>query len=66
MAMTESSARTRIVVAQARPLIFFGALSSLAILLSGCAAQRKPAIPWTTAVLVRPVALQTSSPAIEL
>lgn len=66
MAMTESSARTRIVVAQARPLIFFGALSSLAILLSGCAAQKKPAIPWTTAVLVRPVALQTSSPAIDL
>src|SRR5579859_2644984 len=64
--MTEFSARTRIVVAQARPLIYFGVLSSLAILLSGCAAQRKPAIPWTTAVLVRPVALQTSSPAIDL
>jgi hypothetical protein len=59
--MTEFSARTRIVVAQARPLIFFGAVSSLAILLSGCAAQRIPAIPWTTAVLVRPVALKSSS-----
>lgn len=33
-----------------------GAAGCAAVLLGGCAAQRKPAIPWATAILVRPVA----------
>jgi hypothetical protein len=37
-------------------------LSSAAILASSCAAQRKPTIPWGTAVLVRPIAPQQPSP----
>ena len=32
-----------------------------AILLSGCAAQKKAAVPWATAILVRPVALQRTA-----
>ncbi|MGB2590457.1 MAG: hypothetical protein WBG02_19440 [Candidatus Acidiferrum sp.] len=32
-----------------------------AILLSGCAAQKKAAIPWATAILVRPAALQRTT-----
>lgn len=33
-----------------------GAAACAAVLLSGCAAQRKTAIPWSTAILVRPIA----------
>lgn len=40
--------------------IIFGMLSFAAILLSGCAARKAPAIPWTTEVLVRPIAPQRS------
>jgi type IV secretory pathway VirB10-like protein len=36
--------------------IIFGMLGFAAILLSGCAARKTPAIPWATEVLVRPVA----------
>jgi len=39
---------------------FFGVLGSAAILASGCAARKKPSIPWSTAVLVRPVVPQQS------
>jgi hypothetical protein len=35
--------------------IFLAVLGSAAGLLSGCAARKTPAIPWSTAVLVRPV-----------
>jgi hypothetical protein len=38
--------------------IFFGLLGSAAILVSGCAARKKPTIPWQTAVLVRPIVPQ--------
>jgi hypothetical protein len=36
-------------------LIFISVLGSAAVLLSGCAARKKPSIPWSTAVLVRPI-----------
>ncbi|MGC1415995.1 MAG: hypothetical protein WA817_11970 [Candidatus Acidiferrum sp.] len=51
----ESSAQPEKSAIQGSARIFFGALGSAAILLSGCAARKTPAIPWTTAVLVRPV-----------
>jgi hypothetical protein len=38
-----------------RPAGLLVALVSPALFVAGCAAQKKPAIPWTTAVLVRPV-----------
>lgn len=41
-------------------LFFFAAAALLA---SGCAARRAPAIPWSTAVLVRPVVPPPASPA---
>jgi hypothetical protein len=34
--------------------IFLGVLGAAVILLGGCAERRRPAIPWSTAVLVRP------------
>jgi hypothetical protein len=43
-------------------LMIFSVLSCAALIVSGCAAQRKHAIPWSTAVLVRPAALQRFSP----
>jgi hypothetical protein len=56
--MTETSAQPWIAALQRNARIFFGALCSVAVLLSGCAARRTPAIPWTTAVLVKPIAPQ--------
>jgi len=49
-------------------LIDFGAFVALgcaAIVLGGCAVQKKPAIPWRTAVLVRPLAPQKPASADE-
>lgn len=59
--MTETPVQPQIAVMRGSPLVFFGLLSSAAILASGCAAQRKPTIPWSTAVLVRPIAPQQQS-----
>jgi hypothetical protein len=59
--MTETSVQPQIAVMRGSPLVFFGLLSSAAILASGCAAQRKPTIPWSTAVLVRPITPQQPS-----
>jgi hypothetical protein len=56
--MTESSARSRPAAMRDPAWIFVGVLGSMAILLSGCAAQKRPAIPWSTAVLVRPTVPQ--------
>jgi len=56
--MTETLAQPWIAVMQRNTRIFLGALGSAAILLGGCAARRTPAIPWTTAVLVKPIAPQ--------
>lgn len=59
--MTETSAQPQIAAMQVGVRVFFGVLGSAAILLSGCAARRAPAIPWSTAVLVRPIAPQHPS-----
>jgi outer membrane murein-binding lipoprotein Lpp len=58
--MTEPSARPQPAARRDGASIFLGALFSTAILLSGCAARKKPTIPWSTAVLVRPVVQQHS------
>jgi len=42
------------------------ALASTAAALGGCAVQKKPAIPWQTVVLVRPIAPQKTSTAEEV
>jgi outer membrane murein-binding lipoprotein Lpp len=55
MKMTEIFEQLPLVVTRVRTRILFGAVGSAAILLSGCAEQKKAAaIPWRTAVLVRP------------
>jgi outer membrane murein-binding lipoprotein Lpp len=60
--MTETFAQARNAVMRNPALMIFGLFGSVALIVSGCAAQRKHAIPWSTAVLVRPAALQQSSP----
>jgi len=60
--MTETFAQARNTVMRNLALMIFGVLGSAALMVSGCAAQRKHAIPWSTAVLVRPAALQRFSP----
>jgi hypothetical protein len=52
--MTETSAQPQLAV-RGRARIFLGVLWAAAIFMSGCAARKKPAIPWSTAVLVRPI-----------
>jgi hypothetical protein len=47
-------------------LRFFGVLGSAAILVSGCAARKKPAIPWQTAILVRPIVPQHPAATVDL
>jgi len=49
-------------VKRATTRAFLGLLSSLALLLSGCAARRSQAIPWNTAGLVRPIVIEQTSP----
>lgn len=46
--------------------VLIGVLGSAALLMSGCAARKKPTIPWSTAVLVRPVAPQRPSAATDV
>lgn len=58
MDMTGTSAQSQLALKRVSARIFFGVLGSAAILVSGCAARKKPAIPWTTAVLVRPIVPQ--------
>jgi hypothetical protein len=58
--MTESSAQSQTSLMRDNARFFFGVLGSAAILASGCAARKKPSIPWSTAVLVRPVVPQQS------
>ena len=55
MKMTETLALLPLAASRVRARILFGAVGSAAILLSGCAEQKKAAIPWRTAVLVRPM-----------
>ncbi len=55
MHITETSAQRPLAATRSSARILFGVLSSAAILVSGCAARKKPTIPWSTAVLVRPI-----------
>jgi hypothetical protein len=57
----QTSAQRQLAVTRSSERIFFGVLGTAAILVSGCAAQQKRAIPWSTAVLVRPIVPQHSS-----
>ncbi len=64
--MTETSAQPQPAMIRFPARIFFGVFGAAAILVSGCAARKKPTIPWNTAVLVRPVMPQLSSPPDDL
>ena len=61
--MTETSAQPQLAVMRNRVQVLMGVLGSAAILASGCAARKNPTIPWSTAVLVRPIIPQHPSPA---
>jgi len=56
--MRETSVQSRTFARRGVDAAAFAALSCAAVLATGCAVQKKPAIPWTTAVLVRPVVPQ--------
>jgi hypothetical protein len=62
MHMTEASAQPQLAVIRDSARILFSVLGSVAIFMSGCAARKKPAIPWSTAVLVRPILPQRATP----
>jgi hypothetical protein len=64
--MTETSAQPQLAVMRDSARIFFSMLGAVAIFMSGCAARKKPAIPWSTAVLVRPVLPQRAAANIEV
>jgi hypothetical protein len=66
MDMTETSAQPQLAVMRDSVLICFSVLGSVAIFMSGCAARKKPAIPWSTAVLVRPILPQRASANIDV
>ncbi len=55
MHITETSARRQLAATRSSARILFVVLGSAAILAGGCAARKKPTIPWSTAVLVRPL-----------
>jgi hypothetical protein len=61
MDMKETSAQPQLAVLRDSARIFLGVLGSMTILMSGCAARKKPAILWNTAVLVRPILPQRPS-----
>jgi len=66
LTMTESSAQPQLAVTRNSARIFLGVVGSAAILMSGCAARKKPTIPWSTAVLVRPIVPQHPAPTGDL
>jgi hypothetical protein len=63
--MTETSAQPQFALKRNSFRVFFSVLSFAAILLSGCAARKKPSISWSTAALVRPILPQHPSPTAE-
>ena len=67
MHMTETSAQPQLAVMRDSARTLFSVLGSLAIFMSGCAARKKTAIPWSTAVLVRPILPQraTANPDVD-
>jgi hypothetical protein len=66
MPNTEISAQRQLAATRSTARILFGVLGSTAILATGCAARKSPAIPWGTAVLVRPIVPQHPSATGEL
>src|SRR5690349_20436459 len=54
------------VAVNARAVRVAVAMASLGTALGGCAVQKKPAIPWQTVALVRPIAPQKASLAEEV
>ena len=64
--MVKSSAPARISPIRTSLRYSFVMVAFFAILLDGCAARKSPPIPWSTAVLVRPVALKRTVPAADL
>jgi hypothetical protein len=66
MHMTETSAPPQLAAMRDIARIFFSVLGSLAIFMSACAARKKPAIPWSTAVLVRPILPQRATANIDV
>jgi hypothetical protein len=63
--MRINPAKSHGVTTHARAVRFAVAMTSVAVL-GGCAVQKKPAIPWQTAMLVRPILPQTTSSAEEV
>jgi hypothetical protein len=61
MDMTETSAQPQPAMMRLPARLFFSVFGAAAILVGGCAARKKPTIPWSTAVLVRPIVPQVSS-----
>jgi hypothetical protein len=66
MDMTETSAQPQLAAMRDSARIFFSVLGSVAIFMSGCATRKKPAIPWSTAVLVRPILPQRATANIDV
>jgi hypothetical protein len=64
--MTETSAQSQFAVMRDSFRVLFGVIGFAAILLSGCAVRKKPSIPWSTAVLVRPILPQHPSPTADI
>jgi hypothetical protein len=63
--MAENHISCVIVVARQFVRSSFAFLCCAAVLLCGCGMRKKPAVLWSTAVLVRPVVPPRSSPAID-
>jgi hypothetical protein len=64
--MTETSAPPQFAVMRDSFRVLLGVIGFAAILLGGCAARKKPSIPWSTAVLVRPILPQHPSPTADM
>ncbi len=62
LTMTDSPVQPQLAVTRNSARIFLGVVGSVAILMSGCAARKQPTIPWSTAVLVRPIVPQHPAP----
>jgi len=59
--MTETLTQRLISVIRGGARTLLAVLGSAALFLGGCAARKKPVIPWSTAVQVRPVAQEKTS-----
>lgn len=59
--MTETLTQQLFSASRGGARVFLAGLGSVALFLGGCAARKKPAIPWSTAVQVRPVVQEKTS-----